>query len=365
MGSFQPAPQPRAIPRFIVSTDAVPVRDRAPYFREEMSRLLRLDMTPLTELPPHYTMDFTAAGPISISEMRGSPTRFVRAPGHVRDGDGDFTFVLFQRGCEELTHNGHVTKVDTSGYCLINNAIPSAAVFPASIAHTLAIRIDRSALGALVRHPEKAAGLPADPSSAPVLALLRGYLDAFAGSRDRLAPEVAQSFGRHIIDLVASIIGTTRDGDAQAASGGIRAARLREVLEAIAGRACDPGFGIEQVAGQLAVTTRYINRLLEETGHSFSEHVVEHRLRRAWQLLSDPLCNLKIASVAFECGFNDLSHFNRSFRRRFGETPTSVRGGRLSPAPEAARPATNLGELAAEVAPLIGHTRAGIPRFAA
>jgi AraC-like DNA-binding protein len=32
-----------------------------------------------------------------------------------------------------------------------------------------------------------------------------------------------------------------------------------------------------------------------------------------------------ISDIAFEAGFSDLSHFNRSFRRRFGESPSDVR----------------------------------------
>ena len=34
----------------------------------------------------------------------------------------------------------------------------------------------------------------------------------------------------------------------------------------------------------------------------------------------------KLLDVAFACGFNDLSYFNRCFRRRFGLTPTAARG---------------------------------------
>jgi len=33
-----------------------------------------------------------------------------------------------------------------------------------------------------------------------------------------------------------------------------------------------------------------------------------------------------VSDIAFDCGFNDLSHFNRCFRRRFGLTPTAARG---------------------------------------
>ena len=37
---------------------------------------------------------------------------------------------------------------------------------------------------------------------------------------------------------------------------------------------------------------------------------------------------LKITDIAYACGFNDISYFNRRFRARFGCSPTQYRGGR-------------------------------------
>jgi AraC-like DNA-binding protein len=34
----------------------------------------------------------------------------------------------------------------------------------------------------------------------------------------------------------------------------------------------------------------------------------------------------RISEIAFACGFNDLSYFNRCFRRCFVLTPTAARG---------------------------------------
>ena len=134
------------------------------------------------------------------------------------------------------------------------------------------------------------------------------------------------TFGLHVVDLVAAILGAGGDGLAQAEAGGVKAARLRAVLESIATRACDPSFSIAAAGMELDISARHIQRLLEETGESFSEHLREERLRRAWRLLSDPQSrDRKIATIAYDCGFNDLSHFNRAFRRRFGETPTAAR----------------------------------------
>jgi len=50
----------------------------------------------------------------------------------------------------------------------------------------------------------------------------------------------------------------------------------------------------------------------------------ELRLRKAAELLANG--EGRVSDIAFECGFNDLSYFNRCFRRRFGLTPTAARG---------------------------------------
>jgi AraC-like DNA-binding protein len=60
---------------------------------------------------------------------------------------------------------------------------------------------------------------------------------------------------------------------------------------------------------------------------TFSEHVLEKRLMHADEaLLSPARHSTRIADIAFQSGFSDLPHFDRSFRRWFGCTPRDVRG---------------------------------------
>ena len=89
----------------------------------------------------------------------------------------------------------------------------------------------------------------------------------------------------------------------------------------------DPAFSPQSLARKVGVTTRYIQDLLHETGASFTDRVVELRLQRARTMLADPGHDrLKVGEIAAACGFNEIPHFNRCFRRRFGATPTQVRG---------------------------------------
>lgn len=46
-------------------------------------------------------------------------------------------------------------------------------------------------------------------------------------------------------------------------------------------------------------------------------------------MLRDPLTrHLRVGDIAAMVGFSDLSHFNHTFRQRFGESPTDARRGR-------------------------------------
>jgi AraC-like DNA-binding protein len=105
-----------------------------------------------------------------------------------------------------------------------------------------------------------------------------------------------------------------------------RRTRRATILRAIETRSSDPNLSAASVAAMLDITPRYVHLLLEDTGKSFTHHVLEHRLERAAMLLRDPRWqHRRIADIAIEAGFTDLSYFNRAFRRRYGATPSAIR----------------------------------------
>jgi AraC-like DNA-binding protein len=76
------------------------------------------------------------------------------------------------------------------------------------------------------------------------------------------------------------------------------------------------------------VTPRYLHRLFEREGLTYTQFVLRHRLNRAYRMLRDRrLAMLTVSAIAYQAGFGDLSYFNRTFRRRYGCTPSAVRNG--------------------------------------
>ncbi|WP_445491699.1 helix-turn-helix transcriptional regulator [Rhodopseudomonas sp. RCAM05734] len=82
----------------------------------------------------------------------------------------------------------------------------------------------------------------------------------------------------------------------------------------------------ETIALSLRISANYVRKLFQIEGLSFSEYVLGLRLERALAMLHDPrLAGRTISSIAMAAGFSDISYFNRSFRRRFGMTPSEAR----------------------------------------
>ena len=120
--------------------------------------------------------------------------------------------------------------------------------------------------------------------------------------------------------------GASAEGAEVARERGVRAARLRAVKEDIVRNLEQGDVSVDAIVARHRVSPRYLRKLFEHEGMTFSEYVLDQRLALAHRLLSDPRrASDKIASVAFAAGFGDVSYFYRAFRRRYDLLPTDVR----------------------------------------
>jgi AraC-like DNA-binding protein len=136
--------------------------------------------------------------------------------------------------------------------------------------------------------------------------------------------EAGMAIANHLLDLAALGLGARGDLALDAKRGGLRAVRLTAVLTILEQRFAEPDFSARKLAAAAGLSERYVNELLYEAGASFTIRLNELRMRKAAGLLTRG--ERRISDIAFESGFNDLSYFNRCFRRRFGLTPTAARG---------------------------------------
>lgn len=82
---------------------------------------------------------------------------------------------------------------------------------------------------------------------------------------------------------------------------------------------------LEGVARSASVSPFHFCKLFKRaTGMTFTDFVNRARVEKAKRMLMRP--GARITEVAYDAGFQSLSHFNRSFRRVAAESPTEFRG---------------------------------------
>ena len=188
-------------------------------------------------------------------------------------------------------------------------------------------RVPREAVASLVSDVEAAVARPILPNN-PALKLLVDYLQIARDGEALTTPDLQRIAVTHVCDLLAVALGTTRDATEIARGRGMRSARLRSAKAFIARNIGRQDLSPGCVAKKLGITARYLHMLFESEGLSFTKFVIENRLALSHGMLLDPhMVSCTISAIAFAAGFSDLSHFNRTFRKHFGKTPTDVRRG--------------------------------------
>jgi len=89
----------------------------------------------------------------------------------------------------------------------------------------------------------------------------------------------------------------------------------------------DADLNIDRLAVALSCQKHNLSQVLNENYHmSFNEFINQKRVAEARVFLSDPNFNhIKIASIAYDSGFNSLSSFNSVFKKIEGSTPSQFR----------------------------------------
>jgi AraC-like DNA-binding protein/ligand-binding sensor protein len=81
---------------------------------------------------------------------------------------------------------------------------------------------------------------------------------------------------------------------------------------------------LAQVAKAVNTSTFYFCKIFRRlTGLNFTDYVSRVRVEKAKNLLLNR--NLRVSEIAFEVGFQSLTHFNRVFKRILGMSPTRYR----------------------------------------
>ena len=148
---------------------------------------------------------------------------------------------------------------------------------------------------------------------------LSGLQKTMSSLADFAWEEVAVQLVAQTIQLASSLSPKLIDAPPSAVARVTRAIRMieRDYLG-------ERGFTLSSLARAAGLSPYHFVRVFEGiTGVTPYQYVLRRRLRNAaTRLLSDPA---KVLEIALDCGFGDVSNFNRAFRAEFGVSPREFR----------------------------------------
>jgi AraC-like DNA-binding protein len=312
-----------------LSTDMLPqgLNDRQRFLRfaelfEHFSNTGELDPAP--DVPFRASMNSIHVGTTMLGRCDGTFTAVRRERRQVLATNDD-RYCLARNSSKRdgiLVHRSREFTLRPGSMALLKLDEPFVSADGANAKRFTNVHLPTVTLQAMVPGVDDMVGRELEPGGA--LSLAMDYSDLLLqhpGAVDQAGFAIAA----HLMDLAALGLGARGDIAAAAQRRGMRTVRLKAVLTILERRFTEPDFSAQKLAAAAGLSERYVNELLFEAGASFTRRLTELRLRKAADLLLVQTEG-KISDIAFACGFNDLSYFNRCFRRRFGLTPTAARG---------------------------------------
>lgn len=250
-----------------------------------------------------------------------------RTAADIKRNPGDNFFLIVQEEGQALMQQSGTTRVLKSGdMILVDSAQPSEFVFFGKFSRQLSVHLPRETM--IERFGAAATGghyvQKSDFHAVAVTAIL-----AKVFSQD--TNDTQKSYLKDAVyGLLGAVLYERASGpsksDVEVHTSGLA---LAEQGMAYIDRCFDEyDLNTQAIAGQLGVTARQLQRAFSALGTTPSDYLLKKRFERACHLLRDKAEKINaqsVSSIAYDCGFNDVSYFNRQFRKRFGCSPGQFR----------------------------------------
>lgn len=280
-------------------------------------------------------------GGVEVLTVVSEPHAVSRSPQLIRESsEDDFLVNLAVRGRVAVTQDGRDAELEPGDFTVYDSTRPCRIACPDPF-ELLVLKVPRRLLAAHYPLPPHATAT-AVRGDRGAGALFSPFARSLAAHLPDMSPETASRVGATVLDLLAAAL-LDRIG-ADAPPGMPRAAQLARARRYIADHLSDPELSPATVAQALGMSVRYLHALFSAENSSPFRWIQEQRLDKAARLLADPRQTARtVTDIAFGVGFKDASHFTRTFKNRYGDSPRDYRRGRGAPeritpeAPTAAR----------------------------
>jgi len=307
------------------STEGIAPQRRVDYWNELTGSV----MTQLAVDPADWNafsgrLTLADLGRVTIADVTSDPAAVQHSRQHVaRSSEPRFLLCLQLEGTCVHRQEGRETRVEYGDFTLFDSTRPYD-VHIDERNRSLVFCIPHQELARRLGDTDAVAGVTLRGSgtvSGLTSRFLQNLWQHCLASPDTLLPP---RLNDALLDLVASAYSEIQGISPSPAT--LAARRRQQIREYIETHLFDPDLTPARVAKGVRVSVRYLHQLFEEGEETAARYILRRRLEEASRALADPAQRGRsITDIALNHGFNDVSHFGRVFRERFGLTPGEFR----------------------------------------
>lgn len=299
-------------------TQELSANHRFGYWRDVLCEAFTaLDSTPQDHSDYRSTVTLHELAEVNAAELSSFPQLVTRGREEIRRRADEFYFANLQlAGDCEVEQDGRRICARPGSFYLVDTTRPYSLRFVETF-RTLSFRLPHHQLTPLIADPRKATARLVESSDA-LGKLATTHMAGVLQCAPDASPAVAATLAGTLANLISvSVLGALRS--AEGTRRDVRRAFRESIVRHVHSQAADPLLSVASVAAYFRVSPRYVHDVFSEQSASFAQSVLEWRLAAAARLLTD--ANTRVTDAAIRCGFGDLSHFGRAFRRRYGCSP--------------------------------------------
>jgi AraC-like DNA-binding protein len=266
----------------------------------------------------------SAVGPATFTRVDSCAQRVFRTPSRIARASQDYVLVaLGNSGLNGVYQDGREAIVAAGQFVIYDTTRPYELRFDDSFSQTI-LQMPRKLLQQRIGAFD-ALTATTFSSDRPLEGLAYEFLVSTSKVIDHVDPATATRLLDQGLDLIAMAF-AERMHQRSPDQSVHRSALLYRLKNTILTQLSDPELSMSGVAAAIGISPRYASDLMADEQTSFRSYVQTQRLERCKRDLSDPAHAARhVSDIAFAWGFNDLAHFSRIFKQRFGASPREWR----------------------------------------
>lgn len=309
-----------------LSTSVVPRDHRLAYWMDMIcSVYARLECDRPADAEVFGEIEFSRLGALDLTALRSSVRRVRRTQSLIRHDDRDSCLVLLQRrGSSVVRQDGREAALGSGDFVLFDTTRPYELRFDCPEHDVIVIRLPHSALEPHITNLYELTAITV-PGTCVAGHLMLTMVDTLQRGIDHLHPSAAANLSDALTSTIAAGLRGLPPANACKQSN-LCAFHVARVKSYVSENLRNPDLSVASIAAAMKMSPDHLGRIFRAEPEVLSRMIWRQRLDACRRDLADlRLAHRHISDIAFSWGFNDATHFGRSFKEHFGLTPREWR----------------------------------------